>query len=69
MVAVTACPSVHTLEQLFLGQLTVPETESLARHLEQCGACVATVRGLKVDDTLVEMIRRPGPAAADANAP
>jgi hypothetical protein len=47
-----------------VGQLSEPEVEQLAEHLEHCPHCVETVRGLRLSDTLLEAARR-GPAGDD----
>jgi serine/threonine protein kinase/Leucine-rich repeat (LRR) protein len=52
-----ACPHLDTLRQLMLGQLPLPQSENLARHLEDCLHCIAAVRTLTTEDTLLETIR------------
>src|SRR5262249_18748265 len=64
----TACPSAHDLRRLILGELPIPETDRLAQHLEHCEACVVPARGLTVEDTLVEMMRRSQPGIGGADA-
>jgi serine/threonine protein kinase/Leucine-rich repeat (LRR) protein len=55
---VSACPSRQDLEALVQGQMPFTQVDQLAQHLEKCAACAQTISGLKVDDTLVEVIRR-----------
>ena len=57
------CPNRLQLERLMAGQLAYADVERLAGHVEQCGACVQTLHGLKVDDTLAEMLRGQAQAA------
>jgi len=47
-----ACPTPATFEKLRHGQLTLPEVELAAMHLETCPRCVETVHDLHVEDTL-----------------
>src|SRR5262245_41994405 len=56
-----ACPDEKTLELLVRGQLSDADAELLARHLEECDQCAATIHALPADDTLI--------AAARAQAP
>src|SRR5262245_7748944 len=53
-----ACPSRQDLERLMQGQMSYTQVEQLAQHLERCDSCISTVQALKVDDTLVEVIRK-----------
>jgi WD40 repeat protein len=64
MIARHTCPSAADLEKLMVGQMSEPEVEQLAEHLEHCPRCVETVRGLHLNDTLLEAARR-SPAAGD----
>ena len=58
MQQVASCPSRQDLERLLQGQMPFAQVEQLAQHLEKCDRCVKTVQTLKVDDTLVEVIRK-----------
>jgi WD40 repeat protein/serine/threonine protein kinase len=61
MFGTTSCPDEQVLGRLVLGRLAEEEAEALARHLEQCGRCAATVHSLAAEDTLVAAARaRPG---------
>ena len=55
---VAACPSRQEWESLIQGQVPFAQVEQLAQHLETCARCMGTVQGLRVDDTLVEVIRK-----------
>jgi WD40 repeat protein/serine/threonine protein kinase len=54
MAVTSACPDVHVLQQLAVGNLPLAEVERLAEHCEQCERCVQVLHSLKADDTLVE---------------
>jgi hypothetical protein len=58
MTARHTCPSSADLEKLMVGQMSEPEVELLAEHLEHCPRCVETVRGLRLNDTLLDAARR-----------
>ncbi len=54
MPAQRTCPSSADLEKLMTGNLPEPEVEQLAEHLEHCSRCADTIRGLHLNDTLLE---------------
>ena len=47
-----ACPNHQVLQRLLGGQLSRPEVEQLANHVEACERCGQTLDGLKIDDTM-----------------
>jgi WD40 repeat protein/predicted Ser/Thr protein kinase len=51
------CPSAHEYERLRRGELSLPEVEQLAQHIEKCGRCADQMQSLPVDDTLIEALR------------
>jgi serine/threonine protein kinase len=53
----TTCPSPQHLAQLRQGRVPFSLVEELAKHLEQCEACVRTFQTLPQEDTLVEVLR------------
>lgn len=57
-----SCPDERTLQQLVLGLLPAADAEVLARHLEQCDRCAATVHSRPVEDTLVAAARAQAPS-------
>jgi tetratricopeptide (TPR) repeat protein len=56
MTVTVACPDMQTLLQLALGQMPPEEVERLAKHCEQCPACIAVLHTLKAEDTLIEAL-------------
>src|SRR5262245_16664682 len=57
MPATAACPTSQTFEQLRLGRLAIAEVEVVARHLETCPRCADSVQNLRVEDTLIDVLR------------
>jgi hypothetical protein len=49
------CPARQELQRLLLGDLPANEAEALEAHLTRCAPCLATVRVLLEQDTLVGM--------------
>ena len=68
MLAAVTCPDIQDLECLLLGQITGPEGEKLAQHLEVCGRCLAAVQGLRAEDTFVEDARAQGTGVTPADS-
>jgi anti-sigma factor RsiW len=54
MPARQTCPPSVELDKLIVGQLSEPEVEELAAHIEQCPRCAETIRGLHLSDSLLE---------------
>jgi WD40 repeat protein/tRNA A-37 threonylcarbamoyl transferase component Bud32 len=57
---------VDDLQRFLLGSLPAAEAERSEQHLIECAGCLATVRALKVDDTLTEAMRAGAAVAAQA---
>jgi serine/threonine protein kinase len=57
MAVMTACPERHVLEQFLLGQLSLHDTEQLAKHLESCSACTGLMLALRANDPLLDSLR------------
>lgn len=54
------CPTKELLRQYSLGLLTGEESDSLAKHLEDCEECQATIVSLgKDEDTLIGSLKEP----------
>jgi tRNA A-37 threonylcarbamoyl transferase component Bud32 len=68
MAVAASCPDRALLERLMLGQVPGTQGEALARHLEQCASCLAIVRELRAEDTLVEAARAPSTVKDDPEA-
>jgi hypothetical protein len=64
-----ACPGAGDFQRLQLGQMSQEDADRLARHLESCNHCAATVQGLKIDDTLIEALRALAGTASPAPDP
>ena len=60
----SSCPPKEVLERFVLGQLSPPEVEQWAGHVEQCGRCHAALRAFHDEDTVVEALQHPGSAEA-----
>lgn len=58
MPAEPSCPDSRALEQFVLGAMAADEQVKLSQHVEQCPACVATLHGLKAEDTVLDSMRR-----------
>jgi len=57
MVDSFACPDNVTLAKLLMGKLDDSEAEQLESHFAGCSHCGDTVRGLKLNDTLMDALR------------
>src|SRR4051812_11948423 len=63
-----ACPPLETLRHLCLGELPDDASAGVGRHLRECPRCLETVRGLHVDDTLLDSLRQLQHASPDTPA-
>jgi serine/threonine-protein kinase len=60
------CPAPAVLQRFLLGRLAPSEVDRLAGHVEQCPACVATLRTFRDRDTLLDAMEHPVPAPEQA---
>jgi len=63
---VSLCPSGEELRQFAHGRLAEASAERVIQHLRQCRACLSSLEGVSVDDTLIEALRTRGAAVGDA---
>jgi WD40 repeat protein len=68
MSPISVCPGQQEWHRFALGQNSEAEAQELAQHLSQCGHCLATLQGLRTDDTLVEALRVQGGTPRPRNA-
>ncbi len=62
----SGCPGIQQLLHLVLGKMPAAEVQRLTRHLVGCPACVGTLHGLKVEDTLIQVLREQAPTDRSA---
>jgi TolB-like protein len=58
------CPSHDDLEHFSLGRIPEGQAQGVEEHLTCCPACLDTIQGLRVEDTLVEAVRHQPAARA-----
>lgn len=69
MPATGACPPHEFLKQFVLGQLSLPEIERWADHVEQCPECTATMQNIPAEDTVTDAMKHPGSASVERQHP
>src|SRR4051794_999003 len=58
MPAIQECPSAADLRLLLIGQVALPEVDSLEDHVLSCDRCLETAAGLEASDPLIEAMAR-----------
>jgi WD40 repeat protein/serine/threonine protein kinase len=68
MANAAACPGLHDLQRLVLGQLSQAEMAPLEQHILTCRHCGEALTQLHADDTLVEAMRAEPEGTAEDSA-